>query len=126
MRIVFIGKRFAVEWGMNKNKLKQNSKTKYPAVWSIESTGGGCQWLRNGQLAITDGEAGLPVCGKPCSLLTLKMDGSFDERGTVIKYGSPEAVFVDLEAMERIYGQTSEAVNQLTRKTGPTKGGSVK
>lgn len=70
----------------------------YPEGWTVEDTGGGCQWLRKGQLAITDGEASLPVWGKPCVLLTLTRDGDYDELMNPINYGILEAAFADLEA----------------------------
>lgn len=78
-------------------------KPKYPSDWVIEDTGGGCQWLRKGQIAITDGEAGLPEWGKPCAIVTLNHDGSWDELIPPINVSCLEKAFADLEAWARIY-----------------------
>ena len=87
-------------------------KKQYPNGWEIEDTGGGCQWLRNGFYAITDGEAGLPKSGEPCALVTLNKDGDYDELMPIVNYPSPEAALAHLEACERIYGS-----HKLTART---------
>lgn len=73
------------------------------AVWTLESTGGGCQWLRNGRLAITDGEAGAPEKNKPCVLVTLDENGDCDQLIPPIDFGSPEAAMAAVKAWERIF-----------------------
>ena len=77
----------------------------FPQDWRIENTGGGCQWLRKGQIAITDGEAGLPVSGEPCTVVTLCVDGAPSELIPPKDYPSLEAALADLRAMARIYGK---------------------
>jgi hypothetical protein len=75
----------------------------FPLDWTIEDTGGGCQWLRKGEIAITDGEAGLPVKGQSCLLIVL--NGDYDEQVAAREFPSLEAAFADLASAERIYGK---------------------
>lgn len=46
------------------------------AGFAVENTGGGCQWLRRGFFAITDGEASLPRATGPATVFPLDQDGN--------------------------------------------------
>ncbi len=85
-------------------------RKQYPEGWAVEDTGGGCQWLRKGQIAITDGEVGLPDWGQHCSIVTLDANGSYDESMPLIECPSLEKAFADLNAMERFYGHAPKKI----------------
>jgi len=76
---------------------------KYPNGWTVEETGGGCQWLRRGLIAITDGDAGLPEYGKPCVIVTLDANGDYDQLMPAIEVASLEKALADIDAINRIY-----------------------
>ena len=78
-----------------------------PKGWAIEETGGGCQWLRKGCYAITDGDAGVPDKRGTCMLFTLDKNGNADE-GT--SFGSVDAALAFLASCELNHS-----------RSGPTK-----
>lgn len=71
--------------------------------FKVEETGGGCQWLRKGRLAITD-DAMLPKSGEPCVLVTLDEAGDYDSLMEPINFPSLEAALAYVASAERIYG----------------------
>ncbi len=72
--------------------------------FEVENTGGGCQWLRKGNIAITDGECGLPQDGKPCTVYGLNETGSVDCVGGQ-EFPSLEAGLAFVRSCKRIYGE---------------------
>lgn len=66
-------------------------KRSFPEGWAVEGTGGGCEWLRRGNVAITDGDAGAPEWGQPCAAVTLDENGDYDDGAPPRHYGTLEA-----------------------------------
>lgn len=73
--------------------------------FEVEETGGGCQWLRRGRLAITDGDAGLPKQGESCELITLDANGDYSDLIEPMTFPSLEACLAYVEAAGRIYSR---------------------
>ena len=74
----------------------------------IEATGGGCEWLRRGRLAITDGDAGIPGEGDMALLLTLDEAGDYADADSGHEFPSLRAALAFVESCERIYGSRNE------------------
>lgn len=73
----------------------------------VEDTGGGCQWLRRGRLAITSLDFRLPKKGQPCVLVTLDEHGDCDG-GLPLNFPSLEEAFDYVEETSAIYSSVNQ------------------
>lgn len=74
----------------------------------VENTGGGCQWLRRGQLAITDGECGIPKRSQPCRLFTLTIEGSPIDGDDGMPFASLDAAFAYVRFLDTHYNRKAQ------------------